>query len=283
MNVLEYEMVDLLKKLKNEYGVFEIKAEYENEGSRQVELMRLKDVAEKVDLPIILKIGGVEAVTDIYNALTLGVKGIIAPMAETAFAASKFLDAIDTFVPEDNQKDIEFAINIETITAYQNIDAILSLEKINLLSSITVGRVDFTASLGVDRSFANSDEMLKYCTEIFRKAKKTGLKTALGGAISVDSSEFIRNLVSKKLINKYETRKLVYHESAIESISAGLTAGIKFELLWLQSKRRYYHRVRNEDEKRIAMLEKRLATSNMIKEIKARANVDKKQLVKQGI
>ena len=257
MNVLEYEMIDLLKRLKNEYGVFEIKAEYENEGSRQVELMRLKDVAEKVNLPIILKIGGVEAVTDIYNALSLGVRGIIAPMAETAYAASKFLDAIDTFIPEDNQKDIEFAINIETITAYNNIEEILSLDKINLLSSITVGRVDFTGSLGADRSFANSDEMLKYCTDIFQKAKEKGLKTALGGAISPDAELFIKSLILEDLLDKFETRKLVYDKSAIENISEGLFAGIKFELSWLKSKRRYYHRVRNEDEKRIKMLEKR--------------------------
>ena len=82
MNTLEYEMLEVLKSLKEDYGVFEIKAEYENEGSRQTELMRLKDLTEKLDLPIILKIGGVEAVTDIYNALTLGAKGIIAPMAK---------------------------------------------------------------------------------------------------------------------------------------------------------------------------------------------------------
>jgi imidazole glycerol phosphate synthase subunit HisF len=98
MNILEYEMMDLLKVLKNKFGVFEIKAEYENEGSRQTELMRLKDIAEKTSLPIIVKIGGVEAVTDIYNALSIGVRGIIAPMAETAFASSKFLNAIDMFV-----------------------------------------------------------------------------------------------------------------------------------------------------------------------------------------
>jgi len=258
MNILEYEMIELLKKLKNEYGVFEIKAEYENEGSRQTELMRLKDIAEKSDLPIIVKIGGVEAVTDIYNALSIGVKGIIAPMAETAFATSKFLNAIYTFVPEDNRKDIEFAINIETITAYHNIDEMLNLEKIDLLSSITVGRVDFTGSLGADRSFSNSDEMLKYCTEIFQKAKDKGLKTALGGAISLDSKSFIEKLISEKLINKFETRKLVYNESSIENISEGLPLGVKFELLWLKSKRRYYHRVRDEDEKRIEMLEKRV-------------------------
>jgi len=258
MNSLEHEMIELLKVLKEKYGVFEIKAEYENEGSRQTELMRLKDIAEKLDLPIILKIGGVEAITDIYNALALGVKGIIAPMAETGFAASKFLNAIHTFVPEDNQKDIEFAVNIETITAYKNLDEILSLEKLNLLTGLTIGRVDFGGSLGADRSFSNSDEMLNYCKEIFRKAKNKNLKTALGGAIATEAIPFIKTLNSEELIDKYETRKLVYHKDGIKNIEEGLPIGVKFELMWLKSKRRYYHRVRDEDEKRIQMLEKRI-------------------------
>ena len=259
MNVLEYEMIDLLKKLKSEYGVFEIKAEYENEGSRQVELLRLKDVANAAGLPIILKIGGVEAVTDMYEALSLGARGIIAPMAETGFAAKKFIDAIDTFVAEDNRKDIEFAINIETITAYKNIDEILANKKIKLLSGITIGRVDFTGSMGKDRGFVNSDEMLKYCTEIFQKCRAIGLKTALGGAISTDSIDFIKKLVAQNLVDKYETRKLVYKKDGIKSIAEGLAEGIKFELLWLKSKRRYYHRIKDEDEKRITMLEERVA------------------------
>ena len=265
MNVLEYEMIELLKKLKNEYGVLKIKAEYENEGSRQVELMRLKDVAGAAQLPLILKIGGVEAVTDIYEALSLGAKGIVAPMAETAFAVTKFLNAIDTFVPEDNQRDIEFAVNIETITAYRNIKEILNLDKINLLSNITIGRVDFAASLDTDRSFVDSEEMLNYCIEIFQQTKENGLKNTLGGAISVKSKPFIERLISEDLLDKFETRKLVYHSSAINNISEGLTTGITFELLWLKSKRRYYHRVTNEDEKRISMLEKRLNAKQFCK------------------
>ena len=56
------------------------------------------------------------------NLLIYGVGGIIAPMAETKFAVSKFIGAINTFVAEDNREDIEFAINIETITSYNNID-----------------------------------------------------------------------------------------------------------------------------------------------------------------
>ncbi len=259
MNVIEYEILEVLKILRDKYGVFEIKAEYENEGSRQTELMRLKDIAEKLDIPIILKIGGVEAITDIYNALALGVKGIIAPMAETEFAANKFLNAIKTFIPEDNRKDIEFAINIETITAYKNLDKILSLKDINVLNSLTVGRVDFAGSLEADRSFTNSEEMMDYCKVIFTKARNKKLNTALGGAISTDSTDFIKELLKEKLIDKYETRKLVYHKDGIETIQEGIKLGVKFELLWLKSKRRYYHRIKDEDEKRIIMLEKRLS------------------------
>lgn len=258
MNILELEMLELLKRLKNEFGVFEIKAEYENEGSRQTELMRLKEISNKAGLPIILKIGGVEAITDMYNAIDLGVKGMIAPMAETAFATSKFLDAIDKVVPQENQDYIDFAINVETITAYENFDEMLKLEKINKLEGVTVGRVDFTASMGQDRSYANSEEMLKYCTEIFTKAKEKGLKTALGGAISIDSYEFINDLFSKGLIDKFETRKLVYNANSLANLEAALTLGIQFELLWLNSKRNRYDRMAQEDNKRIQMLDERM-------------------------
>ncbi|MGE4266591.1 MAG: aldolase/citrate lyase family protein [Deferribacterales bacterium] len=266
MNHLEKEMIELLKKLRDNHGVFELKAEYENEGSRQDELMRLKDVGEKVGLPIILKIGGVEAVTDIYSALTLGVKGIIAPMAETPFALSKFLDAIETFIPEDNREDIEFAVNIETITAYENFSKMLKLEKIKLLQSITVGRVDFTASMGKDRSIVDSDEIMKYCTDIFSQSKAIGLKTALGGAISTGSIPFVSELAGKGLLNKFETRKLVYRQSTdAQNMLEGIMIGIEFELLWLKSKRRYYQRIKSEDEKRIEMLEKRVSAAKAAK------------------
>lgn len=258
MNSLEKKMITVLKRLKNDYGVIEVKAEYENEGSRQDELMRLKDVASVVGLPIIIKIGGVEAVSDIYKCLALGAKGIIAPMVETQFAASKFTNALDTFVADDNKDELECAINIETITAYENIDSILSLHNIDLLYGITVGRVDFTASMGKDRDFANGDEMLEYCTNIFKKARDKGLKCGLGGAVSAKSEEFIRSLVSQNLIDKYETRKVVYQKDAINTMTDGILVGVEFELLWLQSKRRYYHRIRDEDKRRIEMLSTRL-------------------------
>ena len=259
MNTIEYQMIEVLKQLREEYGVFEIKAEFEAEGSRIEEMMRLKDVTSKVDLPIILKIGGVEAVTDIYNAITIGVKGVIAPMAETAFAVSKFLNAIETFVAEDNQNDIDFAINIETITAFNNLDEMLALPNIDLLHGVTVGRVDFVGSMGGDRGIVDSDTIFDYCKTIFTKSKEKGLKTGLGGAISTGSIDFIRNLHADGLVDKFETRKVVFKsDSILADPEKAILKAVEFELLWLKSKRRYYHRIKSEDEHRIEMLEKRL-------------------------
>jgi 2-keto-3-deoxy-L-rhamnonate aldolase RhmA len=257
MNLLEKEMLEILKRLINDYGVFEIKAEFEAEGSRMEEMMRLKDVTSKVNLPIILKIGGAEAVTDIYNALSIGVKGIIAPMIETPYALSKYLTMIKTMVAEDNQADIEFAFNIETGTACDNLDAMFELPDLNLLTGITVGRVDLAGSLGVPRDMINiSRSIYTTCESVFLKAKDKGLKTGLGGAICKEAIHHITALnIGLKLLDKFETRKVVFPaESANEE---AIKTAVEFELLWLKSKRRYYSRIKEEDEKRITMLEAR--------------------------
>lgn len=259
MNDLERQMLGILKQLKETYGVFETKAEFEAEGSRMEELMRLKDVTAAVGLPIILKVGGVEAVTDVYNGLAIGVKGLIAPMAETAFALSKFLNIIRNLVAPDNAKDIEFAFNLETITGWQNFDEMLALPDRPLLSGVTVGRVDLTGSMALGRTGIESEEVYKICEEAFEKARKVGLRTGLGGGISKQSIPFITRLREKKLLDKFETRKIVFPAEAVQQGEAAILKAVEFEVLWLKSKRRYYSRIKAEDEVRIEMLEKRLS------------------------
>ena len=258
MNVLEKEMIVILKELKEKYGVFEIKAEFEAEGSRMEELMRLKDVTSSAGLPIILKIGGVEAVSDIYNALAIGVKGIVAPMAETPFALSKYLNMIKDMVPKDNAEDIEFAFNLETITAYNNIDEMLSVSGINALFGMTIGRVDLTGSMDLGRNGINSEEVYKICEDSFTKARAAGLNTGLGGGISAESINFIERLNSKNLLDKFETRKVVFSADSMRHGEKAILKAVEFELKWLVSKRRYYSGIKAEDEQRIQMLEKRL-------------------------
>ena len=265
MNTIEYEMAEVLKSLKNDYGVFEIKAEFEAEGSRMEEMMRLKDITAYVGLPIVLKIGGVEAVTDIYNALSIGVKGIIAPMAETPFALSKYLNLICQMVPKDNAKDIEFAVNFETITTYRNIDAMLALPDVSLLAGVTIGRVDLTASMGLGRDAINtSQELYNICERMTDKIKYKGLRTGLGGGICKDALPAIKKLDESGLLDKFETRKVVFPAESWKYGDDAILKAVEFELLWLKSKRRYYSRVKAEDEKRIAMLEARLEANAVL-------------------
>ena len=159
---------------------------------------------------------------------------------------------------EDERRDTEFHFNMETITAYNNLDEILGLEDINLLTGLTIGRVDLTGSMGLTSEAANSEAIYEICKDTFTKARSKGLKCALGGAISTSSINFINNLVNLKLIDKFETRKVVFNANSVQDISNAIKEAVRFELLWLKSKKEIYSRRASEDDKRIAMLEKRL-------------------------
>jgi hypothetical protein len=69
-----------LCKLRDEYDLQGIKAEFEAEGSSFRDLMRLRRITSKAGVKLYLKIGGVEAVRDIIDSIELGVDGLIAPM-----------------------------------------------------------------------------------------------------------------------------------------------------------------------------------------------------------
>ena len=73
MNQLEKKMVETLIDLKENHHVLGIKAEFEAEGTRLEEALRLKEVVTKAGLDLTIKIGGCEAIKDMYDARTIGV------------------------------------------------------------------------------------------------------------------------------------------------------------------------------------------------------------------
>jgi hypothetical protein len=79
LNKIEREMVEVLTDLRENHHVVGVKAEFEAEGTRLEEAMRLKEVISAAGLGLTLKIGGCEAIRDMFEARVLGVSRIVAP------------------------------------------------------------------------------------------------------------------------------------------------------------------------------------------------------------
>jgi len=259
MRKLELKMVEILKKLKDKYDVAEIKAEFETEATRMDELMRLKEITEKAGLGLVLKIGGAEAVTDMFNGQLIGVSGIVAPMIESSYSMLKYLEAIEKHFDKDLKENLHFGANIETFLAYKNLDNILKLKNIQLLKSLTLGRTDMCGSLGLSKRDINTDQIYKIAEDMFLKIKKKDFKTKMGGGMSPESIPFLKKLSQKKLLDFFETRKVIFKiPKNFKKTAEGILLANEFEVLWLESKRDYYEKIYYEDVVRIKELRRRM-------------------------
>lgn len=259
MNSTERRMVEILTKLKQENGVVSVKAEFEAEGTRIDELQRLADVTRTAGLSLAVKIGGCEAIRDLIEAKQFGVRYVIAPMVETAYAASKFVGARNiVFQPED-RADTDFLINIETITGYDNREGIFdTIAGKDGLSGVVLGRVDFTGSLGWGREAINEQRTTDFALDLAARCRASGKQLVVGGGVAHESLDALRQIATVHL-DRFETRKIIFDANiALASdIESGLTDAVEFELLWLENKRDYYTGIAIEDAKRIAMLSSR--------------------------
>lgn len=256
-------MTEILLKGKEFFGVVSVKAEFEAEGTRLDELLRLVDISRSAGLPLTVKIGGCEAVRDLFDAKQIGVRYVVAPMVETPYALSKYHHAKNLVYSIDEQEDTDFLFNLETTTGFSNLDAMVKSSQTNGSNGLVFGRVDYAGSLGLAREDIHSDRITNDVIIAAERAKLAGIDFVMGGAISSDSLEIIKAVKSVHL-SRFETRKVVFAGEAAESsnIDQGLLNAVHFELLWLINKRDYYGRITSEDAKRIEMLEARWQVLN---------------------
>ncbi|MDR2644410.1 MAG: aldolase [Endomicrobium sp.] len=257
MNLLEKKMVDILNDLRENHNVIGVKCEFESEGTRLEEALRLKEVVTKADLELTIKIGGCEALKDMYDARTIGVENIVAPMIESAYALKKYILSTRMAFPKDEIEEIGFYINTETITGYKNIDEMLTMPEAKNLTGIVLGRVDMTGSMGLTREDINSDAVLDIAKNVAEKALKYGKKLVIGGGVSAQSLPFFRELPIGSLY-KFETRKVIFDaQKALidKNAEKGILKAVNFELMWLKNKRDFYGMIHIEDSHRIDMLE----------------------------
>lgn len=249
-------MLDLIKKGRDEHGVVALKAEFEAEGTRPDELLRLLEIAQRADVKVALKIGGCEAVSDLLSTKLYGVDYVIAPMVETSYALSKFIDAKNkTHGP--NEQRTQFLFNLETETTLANLDEILPLARKGV-DGIVFGRVDFTLSRRMPRDAVNHRSITDAVLKVAHACVEADLELVVGGSVSTASINILREIQAVRL-DRFETRKVVFAGEAIThaSIVAGIANAVDFELAWLKNKRDYYEAIATEDSSRITMMEAR--------------------------
>ena len=251
-------LINTLKELKQN-GCSGIKISFEDEGANYDEIVTMRYITALADVELSIKIGGCEAKSDINNCNVLNSDSIVAPMIESRFALDKFLKSIKEY--NYNNK---IGFNMETITAYNNTNEFLEL--FNSLNFVTFGRVDFVGSLNKDRSFVDTNEMYEYVSSFFKNVKDNSTALCyMGGAISINSKEFISKLFINNLIDKFETRYIIFdaHKIDFNNFEKLLYLANVFEVEWMRYIMTRYQDSANKDIKRIKMIEERININNL--------------------
>jgi hypothetical protein len=244
--------------LLKELGCCGIKVSFEDEGALYNEIITMRNLTTKVGIDLSIKIGGCEAKRDIIDCMDVNCDCIVAPMVESKFALNKFLKSLDAY--NYNKKK---GFNLETIQSYNNLEK-LAMEFDNI-DFVTIGRVDFVSSLNKDRDFVDTDEMYDIAEKVFTMAREKNISCYLGGAVSINSRNFIEKLINKKLLDKFETRYIIFdvHSLDINNFEKLLYWGNVFEVEWLKFIHQRYLLHANKDVKRIKMIEHRIALNKI--------------------
>ncbi len=230
------------------YKIFTcLKGEFEAEGLTRVDVAAEALFAARQGLNYLVKISGAEAKSDVFYLADIGVTSLVCPMVETAFAMEKYMDML----PQGAFEHV--GVTIETITAVNNIDAILAAGK--LVSEVTIGRTDLTASYKGDS--VESERTINMVKTVARAAKAKGMKITMGGSITKSTLDLLKvDTELRDLLDYVETRKAVMTvECFIDE--AALTQALKLEEVLLRRRARESARTLPAINARMAAISKR--------------------------
>jgi len=252
---IEQKLYDQLCKLRDKYDLEGIKAEFEAEGSSFRDLMRLRRLTSKAGVKLFLKIGGVEAIRDIKDALEIDVDGLIAPMVESRFGAKKFYDSVLEVYREHK---IHTTLNIETKNAIEQFDEILEFSQ-NRFENITIGRSDLSASYFDSNIKPDSEITFDLLQTLGQKVNDKNITFTVGGRVSSKTIEIINSKYSmlKNLIYKLETRKVILPTKSFLEKDGAIREALKFEELYILSKKEFSDVQINSEIARLTELKRR--------------------------
>ena len=231
---LEHELETCMIRLKEEFGLCAVKAEFEAEGASFRDIARLRRLTARHKILLYLKIGGVEALRDIKDALELGVDGLIAPMVESPFGVRKFTQSMDKVF---SGRKVFKSINIETRNAVACVDEILNEAK-GKIDNVTIGRTDLSQSYFDSKIQPDSEFIFGLIEKLSHKVCAAGLTLTVGGSITKNSVDQLKQFQETRegKLNSIETRKVVMPIEQFMRQKNALAIALKFEELYISSK-----------------------------------------------
>jgi hypothetical protein len=236
-------------------GVIALKAGTEAEKQTPAEIAWMREVTPEIG-PIRIKIGGCEACGDLKALLRMGFKDFIAPMIETPFAMQKFIDAV-RWATKGHPEELRLCLNLESITAFENLDRILAAPGKELIHKINVGKTDLGASMEKE---ADDPEVLGMAAVIVSKAKKAGMRTGVGGSINIRTISQVLHIVQP---DEVETRNIVFDAKRMTRPEQSIRTALEFEGMLLIAEAEFHRSQIEELEGRKAGLERRLRSKTM--------------------
>tara|TARA_B100000315_G_scaffold213773_1_gene211900 strand:- start:8278 stop:9057 length:780 start_codon:yes stop_codon:yes gene_type:complete len=247
---IEQKISLLLRELKEEYGASGLKLSTEDAGMSFEQIVYWAQIASPA-LPVFVKIGGPEARNDMKRISALkDISGIIAPMVESSYSLQKYISSIKEIFERFEEMSIH--INVETITAFENLSQIFAIPEINFIDEITIGRGDLSKSVSKEVDDPEVDNM---CKTIVEAAQRKNIKVSIGGAVNPKNAERVFNQIKPDKIN---TRSVVFNRGSSLDIERSIVMALKYEILMMKEDLRLGFISKNEATDRIEKLNKRM-------------------------
>ena len=212
-----------LLELQRDFGLTALKTGTEVEDMSFSEIAVLRRLSSDI-VPLYVKTGGPEARNDIRELIRIGVDGIIAPMIESAYALKKFFSTLKEILDETTLIRLETGINLETKTAFENLESIVSTQEFLQLSQITAARSDLSGSMGLEPDDA---QVFDICSVFTAVARRHGLRTSVGGGIHPSIVDKIVEIINPDTVN---TRHMVMNAGILRQEPESVTlAHLSFE------------------------------------------------------
>nr|VFK61956.1 MAG: HpcH/HpaI aldolase/citrate lyase family protein [Candidatus Kentron sp. UNK]VFK70073.1 MAG: HpcH/HpaI aldolase/citrate lyase family protein [Candidatus Kentron sp. UNK] len=223
-------MTDLqgaLRNLKSRLGLIFLKAGTEWEDMDYSEIEYLYSLGEK-KIPMLVKISGPEAKTDLRHLEAIGVTGLLGPMIESEYALEKFV-ATTTDLYDDSPLDPMLAINIETIDGYRKLDAIMSNPAFGAVRLVIIGRLDLSQSMHIED--VDHPEVTTITRDLANRLRRAGKHVSIGGFVNPSSADALRDVDADRV----NTLHALFDLNRIGDASAAVRKAIEFEIAYYDS------------------------------------------------